>query len=92
MATFLVKRTGPAHVTLIIPTDKGRATVTIPVEKHGAGRRVSVPDEHVDGIDPKHAKHLVRLDEPSSPGLGAEERPTSPATPDSIARVIKVEA
>jgi hypothetical protein len=46
----------------------------------------------VDGIDPKHAKHLVRLDEPSSPGLGAEERPTSPATPDSIARVIKVEA
>jgi hypothetical protein len=95
MAEFLVKRTGPARVTLVIPTDKGRACVHLTPEKHGAGRRLSVPDEHADKIDPRHARHLVRLNKPApaddEPELDVEEHPTTPATPDSIRHAAKIE-
>lgn len=90
MADFLVKRGGPARVTLVIPTDKGRATVSLPVTPHGQGGRVSVPDEHAGNIDPKHARYMVRLApaEPAEPEVEFTSEPenTRPDLPATVGK------
>ena len=93
MTDFLVKRGGPARITLVIPTDKGRATVSLPVAPHGQGGRISIPDEHVARIDPKHARHMVQLapvEIEVAPEHSAEEERTRPDLPATV-RVDHVE-
>jgi hypothetical protein len=84
MATFLVKPRGPAHVTLVIPTDKGRATVKLPVTPHGPAGRIVLSDKHVDFIDPAHARHMIRLDEPAPAAPAPAEEPTRPDLPATV--------
>lgn len=71
MADFLVKRSGPASVAVVsTPAKGGRASVHFKVAGVGAQRRVSIPDRHVDAIDPKHAAHLVRTGSRAAPADG----------------------
>ena len=97
MAEFLVKRGGPSSVRLIVPTAKGKATVSLKVRPHGAAGRITIPDAQVDHIDPAHARHMVRLapvapdepevtttETPAGDELSHEESPTIPATPDAL--------
>lgn len=85
MADFLVKRGGPKAVTLVIPTAKGRAAVSLQVTPHGPAGRISIPDKQVAFIDPAHAKHMVRMGslEPALE-LPKEEPKTIPATPAAM--------
>jgi hypothetical protein len=89
MADFLVKRGGPTLITLVTPTEKGRACVHLPVTPHARAGRISVPDAHVAFIAPEHAKHLVRLAS-DAPELPATEAKTIPATPASKTRAEKI--
>lgn len=86
MAEFLVKRTGPAFVHVVAETDAGRAVVKFRV-RAGGTRRVTIPDRIVSAIDPKHAKHLVRLALPevlTEDDISEDESKTMPATPNAL--------
>lgn len=89
MTEFLVKRGGPKAVVVQVKTDKGKATITLPVRPHGQGGRVSIPDAHVAGVDPRHAKFLVALKGSAAPELAAAEEPTRPDLPASVGKRVE---